>query len=95
MTENLKIYQTKQNIFRYLSDQQLSVGLSMYIIKDILQELQELYPKAVQRQINSLKKQEELKKEEELKNSSSQSSQFQFDPNSTISEITPIEDQIN
>lgn len=43
MTENGKIFLTKKAIYNLLSQQQFSVGLSLYIIQDIEQQLQQGY----------------------------------------------------
>ncbi len=43
MTENGKIFLTKNAIYNLLSQQQLSVGLSLYIIKDIKEQLEKGY----------------------------------------------------
>lgn len=43
MTENSKIFLTKNAIYNLLSQQQFSIGLSLYIIKDIEQQLEKGY----------------------------------------------------
>lgn len=43
MTENGKIFLTKKSIYDLLSQQQFSIGLSLYIIQDIEKELQQGY----------------------------------------------------
>lgn len=43
MTENGKIFLTKNAIYNLLSQQQLSIGLSLYIIKDIKEQLEKGY----------------------------------------------------
>lgn len=43
MTENGKIFLTKNAIYNLLSQQQFSIGLSLYIIQDIERQLQQGY----------------------------------------------------
>ena len=45
MTENGKIFLTKKSIFNLLSQQQFSIGLSLYIIQDIEKQLEQMYNK--------------------------------------------------
>ena len=61
MTENSKIFLTKNTIYNILAQQELSIGLSLYIIKDIKQQLEQMYNNIVQQ--DKEKKQIEQKEE--------------------------------
>ena len=72
MTENGKIFLTKKSIFNLLSQQQFSIGLSLYIIQDIEKQLEQMYNKILfqelQKQENNIsiqKNKEQQQKEEE------------------------------
>lgn len=74
MTENGKIFLTKKSIFNLLSQQQFSIGLSLYIIQDIEKQLEQMYNKILfqelQKQENNIsiqKNKEQQQKEEEQK----------------------------
>lgn len=64
MTENSKIFLTKNTIFNILAEQKLSIGLSLYIIKDIEQELSKIYNDIITQQVQIKEKKEQIKKEE-------------------------------
>lgn len=51
MTENGKIFLARNAILNLFAEQQLSIGLSLYIIKDIQQQLQKMYNNIVQQEL--------------------------------------------
>lgn len=57
MTENGKIFLVKNTILNTLAEQDFSIGLSLYLIQDIQQELRRMY--------NDIVSQELKEKEEE------------------------------
>ena len=67
MTENSKIFLTKNIIFNTLAEQQLSIVLSLYIIKDIEQELSKMYNNIITQQLQNKEKEEQIKKEKDKK----------------------------
>ena len=60
MTQNGKIFLTKNTILNLFAEQQLSLGLSLYIIKDIQQQLQKMYNNIIQQQLKENQKQEQI-----------------------------------
>ena len=64
MTENSKIFLIKNTIYNILAQQEFSIGLSLYIIKDIQQQLEIMYDNIVKQEL----KQEEQNKKQQLKN---------------------------
>lgn len=59
MTENSKIFLTKNTIYNVLAQQELSIGLSLYIIKDIKQQLEQMYNNIVQQEMSQQKQEKE------------------------------------
>ena len=70
MTENSKIFLTKNTIYNILAQQELSIGLSLYIIKDIKQQLEQMYNNIVQQEIFQQKDKEkkQIEQKEEKNN---------------------------
>ena len=67
MTENSKIFLIKNTIFNIFAEQQISIGLSLYIIKDIQQELSKMYNDIIAQQLQNKKEEEQIKKEKDKK----------------------------
>lgn len=65
MTENSKIFLIKNTIFNIFAEQQISIGLSLYIIKDIQQELSKMYNNIIIKQLQEKKEKESINKEKE------------------------------
>lgn len=65
MTENGKIYFVKNTILNFLAEQQLSIGLCLYIIKDLQQNLQKTYNNIVKNEIQQFEKENHQLKEKE------------------------------
>lgn len=65
MTENGKIFLVKNSILNLFSEQNMSIGLSLYIIKDIEQQLTKLYNNIVVQELKETKEQENINKEKE------------------------------
>lgn len=65
MTENGKIFLVKNSILNLFSEQNMSIGLSLYIIKDIEQQLTKLYNNIVVQELKETKKQENINQEKE------------------------------
>lgn len=63
MTENSKIFLTKNAIYNLLSQQQFSIGLSLYIIKDIEQQLEKGYNDILNKQLKEQTGQQQKEKE--------------------------------
>lgn len=63
MTENTKIFLTKNAIYNLLSQQQFSIGLSLYIIKDIEQQLEKGYNDILNKQLKEQTDQQQKEKE--------------------------------
>lgn len=60
MTQNGKIFLTKNTILNLFAEQQLSLGLSLYIIKDIQQQLQKMYNNIIKQQLKENQKQQQI-----------------------------------
>ena len=67
MTENSKIFLIKNTIFNIFAEQQISIGLSLYIIKDIQQELSKMYNNIIIKQLQEKEEKESINKEKEEK----------------------------
>lgn len=65
MTENGKIFLVKNSILNLFSEQNMSIGLSLYIIKDIEQQLTKLYNNIVVQELKETKEQENINQEKE------------------------------
>lgn len=65
MTENGKIFLVKNSILNLLSEQNMSIGLSLYIIKDVEQQLTKLYNNIVVQELKETKEQENINQEKE------------------------------
>ena len=85
MTQNGKIFITKNNILNLLVKQQFSIGLSLYIIKEIEQELQKIYNDIISKEL-----QENQEKIQSTINSIEQ--EQQIDMTDTGLTITSFED---
>lgn len=72
MTENSKIYLTKNSILNIFAEQKLSIGLSLYIIKDIQQQLQQMYNNIIQKQLSEQKNIQQDNLQEEIDMSDSE-----------------------
>lgn len=55
MTENSKIFLTKNSILNIFAENEFSIGLSLYIIKDIQKQLEQMYNEVVQKQLSKQK----------------------------------------
>lgn len=64
MTENSKIFLTKNTIYNILAQQELSIGLSLYIIKDIKQQLEQMYNNIIQQEMSQQKEKEDKEKKQ-------------------------------
>lgn len=69
MTENSKIFLTKTSILNILAQQELSVGLSLYIIKDIEQELEKMYNEIINKELQQNKEKEQTPEEIDMTDS--------------------------
>lgn len=69
MTENSKIFLTKTSILNILAQQELSVGLSLYIIKDIEQELEKMYNEIINKELQQNEEKEQVPKEIDMTDS--------------------------
>ena len=69
MTENSKIFLTKTSILNILAQQELSVGLSLYIIKDIEQELEKMYNEIINKELQQNKEKEQVPEEIDMTDS--------------------------
>ena len=69
MTENSKIFLTKTSILNILAQQELSVGLSLYIIKDIEQELEKIYNEIINKELQQNKEKEQTPEEIDMTDS--------------------------
>lgn len=69
MTENSKIFLTKTSILNILAQQELSVGLSLYIIKDIEQELEKMYNEIINKELQQNEEKEQIPEEIDMTNS--------------------------
>lgn len=89
MTENGKIFLVKNTIMNILAEQKLSIGLSLYIIKDIQQELSKMYNNIINQQL--------LVKEENEQNENYQEGQNEIidmkKSGLTITSIKNLQDQ--
>ena len=65
MTENGKIFLVKNTILNLFSEQEMSIGLSLYIIKDIEQQLTKLYNNIVSQELKEKDEQENINQEKE------------------------------
>lgn len=61
---NLQIYELVQNLSNLINNSQLPIGIVYYIIKDIYQQMQELYNQQVTNEYNA---QQEHHSEEAIK----------------------------
>lgn len=59
MTQNGKIFIIKNTILNLLAKEEMSIGLSLYIIKDIQQQLTEVYNDIVKKQLSQQNKEEQ------------------------------------
>lgn len=69
MTENSKIFLTKTSILNILAQQELSVGLSLYIIKDIEQELEKMYNEIINKELQQNEEKEQVSEEFDMTDS--------------------------
>ncbi len=69
MTENSKIFLTKTSILNILAQQELSVGLSLYIIKDIEQELEKMYNEIINKELQQNEEKEQVPEEIDMTDS--------------------------
>lgn len=69
MTENSKIFLTKASILNILAQQELSVGLSLYIIKDIEQELEKMYNEIINKELQQNEEKEQVPEEIDMTDS--------------------------
>lgn len=69
MTENSKIFLTKTSILNILAQQELSVGLSLYIIKDIEQELEKMYNEIINKELQQNEEKEQVPEEFDMTDS--------------------------
>lgn len=59
MTQNGKIFIIKNTILNLLAKEEMSIGLSLYIIKDIQQQLTEVYNDIVKKQLSQQNKEKQ------------------------------------
>lgn len=87
ISENTQIYLLKEKIKSLLSEETLSIGLILYILKDLTNQLQSAYDQFVYTELQQLQNTSSTQKQNQQTEE-----QVIYDPSKTITSIEPLQD---
>lgn len=87
ISENTQIYLLKEKIKSLLSEETLSIGLILYILKDLTNQLQSAYDQFVYTELQQLQNSSSTQKQDQQTEE-----QVIYDSSKTITSIEPLQD---
>lgn len=87
ISENTQIYLLKEKIKSLLSEETLSIGLILYIFKDLTNQLQSAYDQFVYTELQQLQNSSSTQKQDQQTEE-----QVIYDSSKTITSIEPLQD---
>ena len=87
ISENTQIYLLKEKIKSLLSEETLSIGLILYILKDLTNQLQSAYDQFVYTELQQLQNSSSTQKQNQQTEE-----QVIYDSSKTITSIEPLQD---